>query len=47
MIVDKFGNKVDRNILLKNIMGNINNNEIRVLRTFYRDQVFDVLREQL
>ena len=47
MTVDKFGLKVSRDQLLKNLLVGIRNKEIDTLRTHNRIEVFDMLTEQL
>ena len=47
MIVDKFGNKVDRSLLLKNLVSGITNFDIKGLRSYYRTTIFETLKEQL
>jgi hypothetical protein len=47
MTVDKFGLKVSRDQLLKNLFVGIRNKEIDTLRTHNRIEVFDMLTEQL
>lgn len=47
MIVDKFGNKVDRFLLLKNLVSGITNFDIKGLRSYYRTIIFETLKEQL
>jgi hypothetical protein len=47
MTVDKFGLKVSRDQLLKNLFMGIRNKEIDTLRTHNRIEVFDMLTEQL
>jgi hypothetical protein len=45
MIVDKFGYKVDRRMLLQNIVSGVTNSEIKQLRETNRVLVFNHLRE--
>ena len=45
MTVDKYGLKVTRDQLLKNLFLGIRNKEIDTLRTKYRIEVFDMLTE--
>jgi len=47
MIVDGFGSKVNRILLLKNLISGISNFDIRELRNYYRNTIFDTLRKQL
>jgi len=47
MTVEKFGLKVSRDQLLKNLFVGIRNKEIDTLRTHNRIEVFDMLTEQL
>jgi hypothetical protein len=47
MIVDKFGYKVTRSLLLKNFVSGISNFDIKGLRNYYRTTIFETLREQL
>lgn len=47
MIVDSFGNKVTKYALLKNLVSGVSNFDIKGLRAYYRDTIFDTLRFQL
>ncbi len=47
MIVDKFGYKVTRSLLLKSFVSGISNFDIKGLRNYYRTTIFETLREQL
>jgi len=40
MIVDSFGNKVDRTLLLKSLVSGISNFDIKGLRSYYRTTIF-------
>jgi hypothetical protein len=45
MIVDRFGYKVDRVMLLKNFVNGITNSDIKALRSYYRTTIFKTLRK--
>lgn len=40
MIVDRFGYKVNRSLLLKNLVFGVSNFDIRGLRSYYRATIF-------
>lgn len=47
MIVDRFGYKVTRPLLLKSLVSGISNFDIKGLRSYYRATIFETLKEQL
>ncbi len=44
MIVDRFGYKVDRSLLLKSFVSGITNFDIKGLRSYYRSTIFETLK---
>jgi len=44
MIVDGFGNNVSRVALLKNLVSGVSNFDIKGLRSYYRNTIFETLR---
>jgi len=44
MIVDGFGNNVTRVALLKNLVSGVSNFDIKGLRSYYRNTIFETLR---
>jgi len=44
MIVDGFGNNVTRVALLNNLVSGVSNFDIKGLRSYYRNTIFETLR---